>query len=136
MDLRFDGVGVRYAGGPPVLAEISFTVAPGSFCVILGASGAGKSTLLRTVNGLVAPSHGRVLVGGTAVDRKTKRGLRRRIGMIHQHFALVPRASVASNVMAGAAPELPLWRIMTGIWPVALQRRAMELLHATGLGQE
>jgi phosphonate transport system ATP-binding protein len=89
--------------------------------------------LLRMVNGLEIPSEGRVRIAGQTVDRKSLPALRSRIAMVHQHFGLVPRASGAANMMAGAASVLPLWRVLTGLYPPALQARACALLHAVGL---
>ena len=108
MELRFEDISVQYADGTRALDGVSFSVPAGQFCVVLGHSGAGKSTLLRTVNGLAAATAGRVVVGGETVERRTLLRLRRRIGMIHQHFGLSARASVATNVMAGAVSALEL----------------------------
>lgn len=133
MDIRFDGLSVHYADGTCALGGISFAVPPGQFCVILGHSGAGKSTLLRTVNGLVPASGGGVVLGGKAVLPATLPALRRRIGMIHQHFGLVPRATVATNVVSGAAPAMPLWRALSGIYTAEHRAKACDLLAAVGL---
>ncbi|WP_241657442.1 phosphonate ABC transporter ATP-binding protein [Aurantiacibacter suaedae] len=133
MDIRFNQLRKTWADGTHALDGIDLTVPAGQFCVLLGHSGAGKSTLLRCVNGLEVPSDGAVSIGGRPVDKASLSKLRRRIAMVHQHFGLVPRASGAANVMAGAVPLLPLWRIMSGIYPSALKRRTCELLRAVGL---
>jgi phosphonate transport system ATP-binding protein len=135
VDLRIEGVTVRFADGARAVDGVSIAISAGQFCVILGASGAGKSTLLRTVNGLVRPSEGRVLIGGTIVERATLAALRARIGMIHQHFGLAQRASVATNLIAGIAPDMPLWRALSGAWPAAHRARACALLAAVGLDE-
>jgi len=133
MDIRFDALCKTWPDGTRALDQVSLTIPAGQFCVLLGHSGAGKSTLLRCVNGLEAPTGGEVSIDGRKVDRTSLRTLRRRIGMIHQHFGLVPRASGAANVMAGAAPALPLWRILTGLYPSRFRQRVCELLQAVGL---
>ncbi|MBN9321869.1 MAG: ATP-binding cassette domain-containing protein, partial [Delftia acidovorans] len=98
----FEGVRKHYPGtgrgagrsaGEPVhaLQALSFEVARAEVFGIIGRSGAGKSTLLRTINALERPSSGRVLVDGTDVatlDEDALVALRRRIGMIFQHFNL------------------------------------------------
>jgi len=136
MDVRFNGLAVRFAGGATALEGITLHVPAGQFCVVLGRSGAGKSTLLRTVNGLVRPTSGQVTVGGEPVCRRSLPALRARIGMIHQHFGLAHRASVATNVIAGAAAEMPLWRALSGFYPEAHRARACALLAAVGLEEE
>jgi len=136
MSLVFDGVGKRYPDGTIALADIGFEVPAGQFCVVLGQSGAGKSTLLRCVNGLAEPSEGRVIVDGTPVEPATLRRLRPRIGMIHQSFNLVPRASVATNVIAGALPAISTPRAMLGLFPRPLRDTACALIADVGLGEE
>lgn len=135
MDIRFETTSVHYPDGTRALDEISFAVPAGQFCVVLGHSGAGKSTLLRTVNGLAAISGGQVMVGGRPVDRASLPDLRARIGMIHQHYGLTHRASVATNVMAGAAAAMPLWRALSGLYSAEWKARACALVAAVGLEQ-
>src|SRR5688500_12910749 len=106
MTVVFEGVEKRYPDGTAALAGVSFEVPKGQFCVILGSSGAGKSTLLKCVNGLATPSGGQVLLDGIPVNAKTLPQFRPAIGMIHQSFNLVPRASVATNVICGALPRI------------------------------
>ena len=131
--LAFEHLDMRYPGGPPVLDGVSFTVARGEFCVLLGASGAGKSTLLKTVNGLVSPTRGQVRVDGVAVTKTSLKTLRPRIGMIHQHFNLTPRATAATNVMAGALPRIPGWRAATLLFPPVHKVKVLDLVAAVGL---
>ncbi len=133
MDIRFEELGKSWPDGTCALADISLNVPAGQFCVLLGHSGAGKSTLLRCVNGLERPTAGRVLVDGRVVGPTTLPELRRRIGMVHQHFGLVPRASGAANVLAGAVAVLPFWRVLSGFYPASLKRRAVELMDGVGL---
>jgi NitT/TauT family transport system ATP-binding protein len=78
------------------LRDVSFTVAPGEFIAIVGASGSGKSTLLRIIDGLTAPSSGRVLVDGKPVIRPgTDRA------MVFQADTLLPWSSILDNVGYG-----------------------------------
>lgn len=131
--IDFEDVAKAYPDGSAALGGVSFSVPRGQFCVILGASGAGKSTLLRMVNGLVEPTRGRVRVDGVAVAPATLAALRPRIGMIHQQFNLVLRASVATNVISGALPAVPTLAALAGLFPERHRRRACELLAAVGL---
>jgi phosphonate transport system ATP-binding protein len=134
--IEFQSVEVRYAGGAPALAGVSLTIPRAQFCVVLGPSGAGKSTLLRCVNGLTMPSGGATIVDGLRVARKTLRRLRPRIGMVHQNFSLVARASVAENIVAGALPNIPTLSALLGLIPRQFRRKACQLLADVGLEEE
>lgn len=131
--IDFEGVAKAYPDGSTAVEGVSFSVPIGQFCVVLGASGAGKSTLLRMVNGLVEPTRGRVRVDGMAVGPATLPALRPRIGMIHQQFNLVLRASVATNVISGALPAVPTLAALAGLFPERHRGRACDLLAAVGL---
>jgi phosphonate transport system ATP-binding protein len=131
--LNFQDIDKRFPDGTRALHRVSLKIDRGQFCVVLGPSGAGKSTLLRMVNGLSPASAGTVQVDGVPVTPATLRSLRPRIGMIHQQFNLVERATVLSNVLAGALPAVPLWRALLGAYPQALRRKAARLLHEVGL---
>lgn len=96
--VSFDGVIKRYADGTVAVDAVSCEIAPGSFVALVGASGSGKSTLLKTVNRLVPPSEGRVLIDGVDVNDGPAWQLRRRIGYVFQNVGLFPHLSVAENV--------------------------------------
>ena len=100
MEISFDRVTKRFG---PVLAldEVSAVIAPGSFTALVGASGSGKSTLLKSVNRLVAPDAGRVLIGGRDVMAGPPHRLRRRIGYVFQNVGLFPHMTVAANIAIG-----------------------------------
>lgn len=85
-------------GGRQLLRDISFRCEPGSTTALLGRSGSGKTTLLRTVNGLVRPTGGRVLVEGAEVASADVRQLRRGIGYVIQESGLFPHMSIERNV--------------------------------------
>ena len=127
----FDGLQKRYQspqGAVAALSDVSFSVARGEVFGIIGRSGAGKSTLLRSINMLERPSAGRVLVDGVDVgqlDEDGLVGLRRRIGMIFQHFNLLSAKTVDENV------ALPLR--VAGVKPAAARARVEALLDMVGL---
>ena len=88
-------------GSHEVLRDIDFNVKKGDVISIIGASGSGKSTLLRCINLLERPTNGTVVVDGkemTALSPKELRLARRKIGMIFQHFNLMPSRTVFGNV--------------------------------------
>ena len=93
-----------YEGGTQALYDVSFTVKPGEFLAVIGLSGSGKSTLLRCINRLIEPTEGQILWKGedvTAASQDEMLRIRRKIGMIFQHFNLVSRSKVITNVLAG-----------------------------------
>lgn len=91
----------KFSNGIHALRDISVDFAEGSMTAILGPSGAGKSTMLRIINGLELPTSGEVKVGDLVVNRSTLREVRGKVGMIFQHYNLVTRLSVMTNVLTG-----------------------------------
>jgi phospholipid/cholesterol/gamma-HCH transport system ATP-binding protein len=87
--------------GPPVLADISLTVAPGETRILLGPAGVGKSVLLKLINGLLLPDHGTILLFGediTSMSEDELFPLRARTGMVFQEGALFDSLTVRDNV--------------------------------------
>jgi len=85
--------------------HIDLTVAPGEIHCLLGENGAGKSTLMNVLYGLLQPDAGEILLDG--VPRRFQGpgdAMRAGIGMVHQHFMLIPVFTVAENVMLGHEP--------------------------------
>ena len=82
--------------------DVTFEVRPGEVHALLGENGAGKSTLAAILTGLYTPDSGYVEIDGVRVSLKSPRhGLAHGIGMVHQHFRLVPRFTVAENISLG-----------------------------------
>lgn len=93
-----------YESGTVALEDVSFEVPDGQFLAVIGLSGSGKSTLLRCINRLVEPTEGRILWDGedvTHASQEDLRRFRRRVGMVFQHFNLVHRSKVITNVLSG-----------------------------------
>ena len=102
--LRIEHLTKVYDDGTVALSDVSFNVPNGQFLAIIGLSGSGKSTLLRCINRLIDPTEGRILWDDediTAASQEDMRRIRRRIGMVFQHFNLVYRSKVITNVLAG-----------------------------------
>ena len=102
--LALRNVCVTYPDGHVALHNTNLQVGPGEFLVLLGASGAGKSTLLRSINGLVRPTGGEVVVPdlpATGLFGRHLREHRRRCAMVFQQHHLIGRLSVLDNVLIG-----------------------------------
>ena len=129
--VRFIGLGKTYQGqqGPvQALHGIDLSIQRGEVFGIICRSGAGKSSLIRTINRLEQPSSGRVLIDQVDIgdfDEDRLVALRRRIGMIFQHFNLMSAKTVWHNV------ELPLK--VAGVPKAERERKVRELLELVGL---
>ncbi|MBB5870423.1 simple sugar transport system ATP-binding protein [Allocatelliglobosispora scoriae] len=85
--------------------HIDLTVEPGEIHALLGENGAGKSTLMNVLYGLLQPDEGEILVDDKPIKIKgPSDAIAAGIGMVHQHFMLIPVFTVAENVMLGAEP--------------------------------
>ncbi|WP_294336893.1 ATP-binding cassette domain-containing protein [uncultured Sphingomonas sp.] len=96
--ITFDGVTVAYPGGTVAVDAATLDITPGSFVALVGRSGSGKSTLLKTINRLVMPTAGRVLIDSRPVEAEPAHLLRRRIGYVFQGVGLFPHLTVAENI--------------------------------------
>ena len=93
---------------PAVLANnrVSLCVESGTIHAIIGENGAGKTTLMNILYGLYQPDGGEILIKGERVSfRSAMDAIRQGIGMVHQHFMLIPRLSVADNIVLGDEPR-------------------------------
>ncbi len=95
--LELVNLGMAY-GAIDVLRDVSISVAPGTTTCIVGPSGSGKSTMLRGINRLHEPKSGRVLLAGEDALALRPDVLRRRIGLVFQHFNLFPDHTALENV--------------------------------------
>ncbi|MBS5827385.1 MAG: methionine ABC transporter ATP-binding protein [Campylobacter concisus] len=118
----------KFYGDTQILFDINLEVAKGEIFAIVGHSGAGKSTLLRCINGLESYQGGSLKVFDKEIknlDETQQRHLRRDVGMIFQHFALMARKNVFENV----ATPLKFW----GYKSDETEKRVRELLNLVGL---
>jgi len=117
------------AGLVRAVRDVSIEVHQAEIFVIMGLSGSGKSTLVRCMSRLVEPSHGEIIFQGENLLRKTERELidirRHKMGMVFQHFALLPHLTVLDNV------AFPL--TVQGVARVLRERRAREIIELVGL---
>src|ERR1700744_3986941 len=127
-EAEFAQVSFTVEGGRQLLSDISLTVEAGTTTALLGRSGSGKTTLLRTVNALVRPTSGRVLVGGQDIAEADVIALRRGIGYVIQEAGLFPHMSIERNV--GMALEL------AGKPKAEIAARAAEMLRWVGLPED
>jgi simple sugar transport system ATP-binding protein len=85
--------------------DVSLSVDRGEVHAVIGENGAGKSTLMRALYGLDPPDAGEVRIGGEVVARPSvAAAIARKVGMVHQHFMLVPTLTAAENVVLGREP--------------------------------
>ena len=117
-----------------VLKHIDLDLMPGEVLGLIGPSGSGKSTLIRCLNMMETPSGGQILVSGREVaprfrgtrDRIGMGELRRKVGMVFQHFNLFPHLSVLDNITEGP-------RIVLKQSRAEAEAAAMDLLDQVGL---
>lgn len=106
--VRMENITKRFPG-VTANREVHLRVRSGSFHAIIGENGAGKSTLLNILYGRYRPDIGRIFVRGEEVTdtlRSPADAIRRGIGLVSQHYALIPALTVLENVILGAEPTL------------------------------
>lgn len=97
--IRIESLTFDYGGKRPAVDRLSFDIAKGEFIGLLGPSGCGKSTTLRMFAGLLAPTSGRITIGGQ--DIVSRPPWERNLGLVFQSYALFPHMTVAQNVAFG-----------------------------------
>lgn len=128
-----------YPNGVQALKGVSFDVKKGEFLVIIGLSGSGKSTLLRCVNRLHDPTSGEIIFEGDDIAKMEGRKisqLRKKIGMIFQHFNLIPRHTVLSNVLMGRLGSTGTLKSLFGIFKNEDEEKALRYLKLVGIADK
>lgn len=128
-----------YDDGTVALKDVSFTVNEGDFLIIIGLSGSGKSTLLRCINRLIDPTEGEIIWNGTdlaQLEGDQLRMARRKIGMVFQHFNLVKRSSVLTNVLSGRLGYTPTWRSLLNRFSKEDIQKAWTALDRLGIASQ
>lgn len=104
--LKTEGLSKVYPNGTIANRQIDFGVAPGEILGLVGENGAGKSTLMKMLYGEESPSSGQIFLAGKPVSfGSSQDAIKSGIGMVHQHFMLVPSLSLAENLVLGQEPR-------------------------------
>lgn len=104
MDITLRGITKRF-GAVTANEDVNLTIRAGEVLGLLGENGAGKSTLMNVLCGLYSPTEGEILIDGEPVSFDGPGdAIRAGIGMVHQHFMLIPVFTVAENVVLGVEP--------------------------------
>lgn len=120
-----------YEDGTLAVDNVSFTVPEGEFLIVIGLSGSGKSTLLRCINRLIDPTEGEIIWNGVdlaKLEGEDLRKARRKIGMVFQHFNLVERSTVMTNILTGRLGYAKTWPTMLHRFPKQDREKAWQVL--------
>jgi phosphonate transport system ATP-binding protein len=125
-----------YEDGTRALDDVSFSVPDGEFLIVIGLSGSGKSTLLRCINRLVNPTKGEIIWNGVdlaKLEGDDLRKARRKIGMVFQHFNLVDRSTVLTNVLTGRLGYTSTWPSLLRQFKKSDRDKAWQTLKRLGI---
>lgn len=137
--LAIENLSHTYANGFTALRGINLEILPGEFLVVIGLSGSGKSTMMRTINRLIEPTGGTLRFNNfdvTHVQGEQLRAHRTSIGMIFQHFNLIGRHSVLSNVLYGALGTMSTTSALLGRFTPSQRATALSLLERVGIADK
>ncbi len=137
--LEFKNVSKIYNNTTKALTDISFSVYEGEFVSIIGPSGSGKSTILRCINRLVDVTQGSIIFDGHDInqaDKKEIRQVRKKAGMIFQHYNLVDRLSVIENVLHGRLGYKSVISGVIGHYTEEEKEKAFQILAMLGLTEQ
>ncbi|TMW70451.1 phosphonate ABC transporter ATP-binding protein [Alteribacter natronophilus] len=137
--LEFKDVSLTYPNGHQGLKNINLKINDGEFVVVVGMSGAGKSTLIRSINRLVTPTSGELLIDDENIlkyKENNLRKLRTKTGMIFQQHNLVKRMSVLRNTLSGRLGHMGTLRSLLGMFPQDDVNLAMSNLNRVGIGEK
>src|SRR6056297_262408 len=104
--LEMNGIWKIYPNGVVANKDMNLSVNKGEIHALLGENGAGKSTLMKILFGIEQPTKGEIIYEGQKVEISSPhRAIEKGIGMVHQHFMLVPSLTVAENIILGMEPK-------------------------------
>ncbi|MFR9189165.1 MAG: ATP-binding cassette domain-containing protein [Anaerotruncus massiliensis (ex Togo et al. 2019)] len=104
--VRMKGITKVYPNGIAANQRVDFSVRKGEIHALMGENGAGKSTLMKILFGLEQPEEGEIVINGEKVVLSSPNAaIAKGIGMVHQHFMLVPSLTVAENIVLGMEPR-------------------------------
>ncbi len=135
--LQVNDLNVKYPKAKEhALSNINITFHKGEFVCILGKSGAGKSTFIRCLNGLQRPTTGSVIWNNqnlSSLKESKLRKVRVDMGMIFQHFNLIPRLTVFQNVLTGMFGKRSPWKNLFGVFSSAEKKQAISMIEHVDL---
>ncbi|MCL1851928.1 MAG: phosphonate ABC transporter ATP-binding protein [Peptococcaceae bacterium] len=137
--LEFQKVSKSYDSKSKALTDVSFAVEEGEFVSIIGPSGSGKSTILRCINRLVDATQGAIVFDGQDITRANKkeiRQIRKKTGMIFQHYNLVDRLSVVENVLHGRLGHKSAMAGVVGYYTEQEKEQAFQIIAKLGLTEQ
>lgn len=137
--IEFKNVSLTYPNGVKGLNNLNVTLNDGEFVVVVGLSGAGKSTFIRSINQMVKPTEGELIIDGKNTLKFRERELRRlrtRIGMIFQNYNLVKRSSVLRNVLSGRLGSTGTLRSIFNLFSKDDVQLALESLDRVGIADK
>lgn len=97
-------------GENEILKGVNLSIEKGETLAVIGPSGSGKSTLLRTLNYLEVPTSGEIYIDGELLDEKSQKQIRKKVGMVFQHFNLFNNMTVLENIIYGPTKVLGMDR--------------------------
>ena len=104
--LQMQNIMKIYGNGVVANEDVSLTLKKGEIHSLLGENGAGKSTLMKVLFGIESPDSGKIILNGEETTIKSPMdAISKGIGMVHQHFMLVPSLTVAENIILGVEPK-------------------------------
>ena len=104
--LQMNNIMKIYPNGVVAVEDVTFELEKGEIHALLGENGAGKSTLMKVLFGIESPEQGKIILNGSETTIKSSQdAIQKGIGMVHQHFMLVPSLTVAENIILGTEPK-------------------------------
>ncbi|MFX1563185.1 MAG: ATP-binding cassette domain-containing protein, partial [Promethearchaeota archaeon] len=121
--VELEHINKTFPSGVQANRDITLSIEEGEVHGLLGENGAGKTTLMNILYGLLSMDSGKIKIRGEEVDFKSPRDATLcRIGMVHQHFKLIPTFTVTENVILGYEPLYTNLTARIGAWKPSINR--------------